>query len=64
MKWLRIIIILIFIPLLAFYKDTNGEWQLQRNRNNISVYSRPLDNGEKMEMKAETIVESSLSCLV
>jgi ribosome-associated toxin RatA of RatAB toxin-antitoxin module len=37
---------------------------LQRSRNNVSIYSRQLDSGDKMEMKAEAVVETSLSNLV
>jgi hypothetical protein len=64
MKWFKYITIISIFPLLSFYEGNQTEWQLQRNKNNISIYSRDLQNGSRMEMKAETVLDVPLSNMV
>jgi hypothetical protein len=64
MKWLRIIIVLGVLPLFAFYTGGQEEWQLQRNRNNISVFSRLAEATGAMEMRAVSNIKSPLSNIV
>ncbi len=59
------------ISLLAFFvfsliinSNEQNDWELIRNRNNVEVYSRPVENKNDRELKAITIVDSDLSNLL
>lgn len=64
MRWFRTIVAFSLVPWLVFFGNSQEEWQLQRNRNNISVYSRPSGENGIMKMRAITTLNVPLSNIV
>lgn len=59
------IITALFICFIAFIDmPSQYKWQLQKEKNNIRVYSRSVENTDIRELKAETTVEVPLSNIV
>ena len=66
MKNIRIMLFpfynLVFLPL--FFSGDQGNWVLKKDENGIAVYTRFAENSPLKEIRAVTVVESSLSAIV
>jgi START domain len=65
MRFLFLFFTLFFVEYLDFTSDVNQEqWNLVKNKNNITVYSRFSENSDFKEIKVVTEVDASLSSVV
>jgi ribosome-associated toxin RatA of RatAB toxin-antitoxin module len=63
-KMLLPLLIVTLIPLMGFYTGSNEDWRLQKEKNNIRVYSKSSSNSTERHLRAEAEVNTSLSSLV
>jgi ribosome-associated toxin RatA of RatAB toxin-antitoxin module len=64
MSLIRSILLLLSIPFISSFNVHKEEWELQRNKNNISVYSRAAPDTDIKEMRAVTVVSAPVSNVV
>ena len=50
--------------LLLFFSGNGSDWELRKNEDNISVYTRRVSTSDFKELQCKTIVKSSLGAIV
>jgi ribosome-associated toxin RatA of RatAB toxin-antitoxin module len=64
MSLIQSFLLLLFIHIISIFDSHKQEWELQRNKNNISVYSRPVQGTDIKEMRAVSVINAPVSNVV